>query len=229
MAGPHKAEGRLQYQVLEENYELLGTHKTEHYPTNFRGVHSAVTVPLGPATAKALLYLLRQIDVSTHAGDTIFGDSYFPSVAGSAQGDILAWRLGGEYDFSRRREGLPKAAAYLEQARFRKDAPDTAENDIDKAVTNLSLLVTQPVAGGWSVEAGYRLVSATGRWQAMRFHHRQGIPELAVSYRRREQDKDRLRCTAMYQRYDFVDSIAASAGANNYEAHQLLVEVYAAF
>jgi len=35
--------------------------------------------------------------------------------------------------------------------------------------------------------------------------------------------------TAMDHRYDFVDSIAASAGNNNYEAHQVLIEAWYAF
>jgi len=229
LLGPWKSEWRAQYQWLDENYELMGHHKTEHYPTNFHGVQTTLTVPITHGSVKTILYRLHQLDTNTRAGDTIFGDSYFPALADSKRGDITIYRVGGDYDLGARREGLPKLSAYLEQALFQKDAPDTANNDIDKLVTNWNLLVSQPVARNLNVEVGYRLVAASGRWQAMRFHHRQTIPEVALSYRLKEQGKDRLRLTALYHRYDFVDSLAASAGNNNYQAHQMVMEVYWAF
>ena len=178
---------------------------------------------------KTILYRLHQIETNTHSGDTIFGDSYFPALADSQRGDITVYRVAGDYDFGKQHEGLPKVSAYLEQALFQKDAPDTANNDIDKTVTNWNLLVGQPITEHLTAELGYRLVTASGRWQAMRFHHRQGIPELALAYRIKEKDKDRFRATVMYHYYDFIDSVAASSGANNYTAHQMMVEVYWVF
>ena len=229
LLGPRKSEWRAQYQYLGENYELMGHHKTEHYPTNFHGLQTTLTVPVGHGSVKALLYRLHQLETNTRLGDTIFGDSYFPALADSARGDITAYRLGGDYDLGKYRDGLPKLSAYLEQAHFQKDAPDAGDNDIDKTVTNWNLLLGQPLMPHLTLELGYRLVTANGRWQAMRFHHRQGIPEVALSYRVREKDHDRFRVTAQYHRYDFVDSIAASAGQNNYQAHQMIVEVYGVF
>lgn len=226
LAGPWKSEWRTQYQYLDENYELMGHHKVEHYPTNFHGVQTQLTIPIHHGSLKTVLYRLHQIETNTRAGDTIFGDSYFPAIADSERGDIAVYRVTGEYDLGRHRDGLPKVSTYLEQAFFRKEAPDSADNDIDKTVTNWNALVSQPLLKHLTVELGYRIVTASGRWQAMRFHHRQGIPEVALSYRIKEKDKDRFRMTAMYHRYDFVDSIAASAGNNNYEAHQFIAEVY---
>ena len=229
LLGPRKSEWRAQYQYLGENYEPMGHHKTEHYPTNFHGVQTALTVPVGYGSVKTILYRLHQIETNTRPGDAIFGDSYFPALADSKRGDVTVYRVGGDYDLGQRREGLPKLSAYLEQARFQKDAPDAGNNDIDKTVTNWNLLVGQPLMKNLTLELGYRLVTASGRWQAMRFHHRQGIPEVALMYRVKEKDKDRLRVTAIYHRYDFKDSIAASAGNNNYEAHQMILEAYWVF
>jgi len=229
LLGPWKSEWRTQYQYLDENYELMGHHKVEHYPTNFHGVQTSLSVPIKSGSIKTILYRLHQLDTNTRAGDTIFGDSYFPALADSARGDITMYRLGGDYDLGKHHEGLPKLSAYVEQAFFRKNAPDTANNDIDKTVTNWNLVVGQPIAKRLVLELGYRLVTASGRWQAMRFHHRQGIPEVALTYRIKDKEKDQLRMTAMYHRYAFVDSIAASAGNNNYEAHQVMMEVWWAF
>ena len=229
LLGPWKSEWRTQYQWLGENYELMGHHKTEHYPTNFHGVQTTFSIPVGRGSAKAILYRLHQLETNTRAGDTIFGDSYFPALADSARGDITMYRVGGDYDLGAHRAGLPKVGAYLEQALFQKDAPDTGNNDIDKTVTNWNLLLSQPVMERLTLELGYRLVTASGRWQAMRFHHRQGIPEVAIAYRVKDKGQDQFRVTAVYHRFDFVDSIAASAGNNNYEAHQMLAEVWWAF
>ncbi len=229
LLGPRRSEWRAQYQYLGENYELMGHHKTEHYPTNVHGIQTTLTAPVGHGSVKTVLYRLHQIETNTRPGDTIFGDSYFPAVADSARGDITVYRVGGDYDLGRHHDGLPKLSAYVEQAHFQKDAPDTADNDIDKTVTNWNVLLGQPLMEGLTLEVGYRLVSASGRWQAMRFHHRQGIPEVALMYRVKEKEKDRFRVTALYHRYEFEDSIAASAGNNHYEAHQMIVEAYWVF
>jgi hypothetical protein len=226
LVGPAKSEWRAQYQYLDENYELMGHHKVEHYPTNFHGLQGSITLPIQHGSVKAVLYRLHQLDTNTRAGDTIFGDSYFPALADSKRGDITVYRVSGEYDLGKSREGLPALSTYLEQAFFRKDAPDSADNDIDKVVTNWNILMSQPVLRHLRVELGYRLVAASERWQAMRFHHRQALPELALSYRVKEGGKDKIRVTALYHWYDFVDSIAVSSGRNNYGAHQVIVEAF---
>ena len=227
--GPWKSEWRAQYQRLGENYELMGHHKGEHYPTNFHGIQTSLAIPLARGSVKAILYRLHQLETNTHAEDTIFGDSYFPALADSKRGDITVYRVGGDYDLGTHHEGLPKLSTYLEQALFQKDAPDTADNDIDKLVTNWNFLVVQPIRKRLTLELGYRIVTASGRWQTMRFHHRQGIPEVALSYRLKDHEKDRWRMTALYHHYEFVDSTPASVGHNNYAAHQVIVEVYGVF
>lgn len=216
LKGPKKSELKAQYQWAGENYDLIGTHKVEHYPSNFRGVQGEASLPAAPwTTLKGIFYHLRQMETNTRAGDTIFGDSYFPALANSRPGTITVWKLGGETGSW---HGL-SLRGYLEQAHFRKDARSDAD-DIDKTVTNLTVGPVWKVNSQLSIGAGIRHLTATGRWQAMRFHHRQEIPELSVTYQRGLD----LRATLIYQRYGFQDSIAASAGRNNYEADQLLAE-----
>lgn len=224
-----KVEWKAQYQYVGENYDLIGYHKIEHYPSNFHGINTSLAVPLGPASIKGLLYRLHQIQTNTRPGDTIFGDSYFPAITNSKRGDITAYRLAGDYDLGKHEKGLPKLTTYLEQARFQKDAPDSANNDIDKLVTNWKAGIEQPLIEGLTFEAGWRLETASGRWQSMRFHHRQGIPEAAFIYRIKEKDKDKFRVAAIYHYYDFVDSIAASSGDNSYQGQQFTFEVFYAF
>ena len=229
LAGPGKSEWRAQYQWLDENYELMGYRKIEHYPTNFHGIQASVSIPVGRGSIKSLLYRLHQIETETRPGDTIFGDSYFPAITDSARGDMTVWRFGGDYDLQAHRQGWPTLAAYVEQAIFQKDAPDTAVNDIDKTVTNWSVGISQPLIKQLTAEMSYRLVSASGQWQSMRFHHRQGIPEAGLCYRIKEGGVDRLRITALYHYYDFVDSLPVSGGRNNYQAHQVVLAVWWTF
>lgn len=218
--GPRKTEGKLQYQWLGENYDLIGTHKTEHYPTNARGVQGDITVPWGKQLLKAIVYHLRQMDTNTRTGDTIFGDSYFPALANSQPGRITVWRLAAET--TRWPRLTPKGS--LEQAHFRKDVLDNT-HEIDKRVTSLSLGASVPLTKALTCEVGWRHLIATGRWQAMRFHHRQDIPELTLSYRRGQH----LRATVIYHHFVFEDAIAASQGNNKYHGEQLLAEVKSVF
>ncbi len=214
LKGPHKTEAKLQYQWLGENYDLIGTHKTEHYPTNLRGIQSELAIPLGKGSLKGILYHLQQMDTNTRTGDTIFGDSYFPALANSKPGTITMGRLGGETGTWNKM----KLKGYVEQAHFRKDALADSD-DIDKGVTNVSLSTQFALTPRLSIEAGLRHLLSTGRWQTMRFHHRQEIPEFALSY---SKDKE-LRATLIYHWYDFTDSIASN-GSNHYEGEQLLAE-----
>ena len=215
LKGPHKVEGKLQYQWMGENYDLIGTHKVEHYPTNLRGIQADASVPIGKGNLKGILYHLQQMETNTRTGDTIFGDSFFPALANSKPGTITMWKLSGET--------APwhqvKLKGYLEQAHFRKDALADA-NDIDKTVTSWVVGPTIELNPSFSLDLALRHLIATGRWQEMRFHHRQEIPELALSYHKGKN----LRATLIYHRYDFIDSIGAAAGENNYEGNQLLAE-----
>lgn len=215
LKGPHKTEAKLQYQWMGENYDLIGTHKTEHYPTNFQGIQSDVSVPVGQGAMKGILYHLKQMETNTKTEDTIFGDSYFPALANSKPGTITVGRLGGE---TGPWHGA-KLKGYVEGAHFRKVAQADVDN-INKYVTSISVGLSLSLTGHLSIDAGLRHLIAIGRWQAMRFHHRQEIPELSLSY---SQGKD-LRATLIYHTYSFEDSIAASQGNNNYEGHQLLAE-----
>src|SRR3989338_3287803 len=43
---PKGYELKGQYQRLEENYDLMAYHKTEHYPTNFQGLNLQLTAPI---------------------------------------------------------------------------------------------------------------------------------------------------------------------------------------
>ncbi|MBI4341051.1 MAG: hypothetical protein HY598_02070 [Candidatus Omnitrophica bacterium] len=226
LAGPRKIEWRGQWQYIGENYDLMAYRKIEHYPSNLHGLHTSLSIPVGDGAVKGLLYRLHQIDTNTRPGDAIFGDSYFPALAESERGDLTAYRLGVDYDLGKRQDGWPKLIAYVEQAHFQKDAPDAANNDIDKYVTAWNLAVAQPLpVAGLTLEGSWRLVTAAGRWQAMRFHHRQILPEVALTYRIMEQGKEKFRAVALYHYYDFLDSIAASSGNNNYQANQMTVEV----
>ncbi|MBI3332463.1 MAG: hypothetical protein HYZ93_00010 [Candidatus Omnitrophica bacterium] len=214
--GPRKTEAKVQYQWMGENYDLIGTHKSEHYPTNLRGIESDVNVPIGEGAIKGVLYHLKQMETNTRTGDTIFGDSYFPALANSKPGTITVGRLAGETGSWHR----IKLKGYVEEARFRKVAQADADN-INKYVTNISAGPSFSVTEHLSIDADLRHLIATGRWQAMRFHHRQEIPELGISYSR---DKD-LRATLIYHWYDFVDSNPSSSGENNYQGHQILAEL----
>ena len=216
LKGPHKIEGKVQYQWMGENYDLIGTHKSEHYPTNFRGIEADASVPINQILLKGIVYHLRQMETNTKTGDTLFGDSYFPALQNSKPGRITVGRLGAEANPWQK----VKLKGYIEGAQFRKEAP-AASDDIDKWVTNVSLGVGVNLTEHLSCEAGIRHFIATGHWQTMRFQHRQEIPELSLSYAKGKN----LRATLIYHWYSFVDSIDASSGNNNYEGHQLLAEV----
>ncbi len=214
---PAKRELKIQYQWIGENYDLIGTHKVEHYPSNFRGINAEATLPMGKTTFKGILYRLRQIETNTRTGDTLFGDSYFPALANSQPGTITLGRFAAE---SKLWDRL-RLKGYLEHAHFRKDAnPDT--DDIDKQVLNISGGPGFELTKNLWLDVGAREVLSSGRWQTMRFHSRQIIPELGLSYARGED----FRVALLYQRYDFTDSIPASAGQNNYDANQLLADFF---
>lgn len=215
LKGPRKIEAKAQYQWLGENYDLIGTHKVEHYPTNLRGIQTEANVPIGHGNLKGILYYLKQMETNTRTGDTIFGDSYFPALANSRPGSITMWKLSGETGPWRR----IKLKGRLEQAHFRKDAADDADNDIDKLVTNFTLGPSVALTEHLSLEASLRHLIATGRWQSMRFHHRQEIPELGLTYRKGND----LRATLIYHWYSFDDSISA-IGSNDYDGQQWIGE-----
>ncbi|MBI4431936.1 MAG: hypothetical protein HY592_00425 [Candidatus Omnitrophica bacterium] len=213
---PSGRELRAQFQRLDENYELMGFHKTEHYPSNFEGFQAQGTLPVtADFKIKGILYQLWQIDTSTRAGDTIFGDSYFPSIADSKKGSIGVHRLGADWKFS------PELTinSYLEHAKFRKGAP-AAASDIDKDVFNASLSGALKLTESLSVEGGIRQFFSVGEWQAMNFRSHQTIPEAALHWKF---NKDR-RVYLLYHHYQFEDNNGLSSGKNDYDGHQVILE-----
>jgi hypothetical protein len=206
---------KLQYQRVEENYELMNHHKVEHYPSNYQGFNGEWIVPVKQVKFKSVLYQLWQLDTNTTLEDTIWGDSFLPPIPGSERGWINVARVGFEWP-------LPifkaKLNSYVEHVIFRKEGD--IDTDIDKDVTSIYSWLIVPVTEHLNFEFAFRHFIATGGFQEMDFHHRQDIPEVALSY---AVGKDR-RATLMYHHYTFVDSVSASTGLNNYDAHQVLFE-----
>src|SRR3989338_791853 len=206
-----------QYQRLEENYDLLAYHKTEHYPTNFQGLNLQLTAPItNEIKLKGIVYYLEQIDAATTAADTLFGDSFFPSVANSNRGTIGVERLAADWKVT---EEL-FLNGYVEHAQFRKNE-DPITNVIDKDVYNFYGGVTLNITKELYLEAGFRHFFSVGNWQTMNFRSYQDIPEAAVGYKI---DKDK-HALLIYHYYDFQDSNAVSQGNNDYHGHQVLFEI----
>lgn len=90
----------------------MGHHKTEHDPSHFHGAQTTCTVSIQRGSVKTILYRLHQIDTHTHAGDTIFGDSYCPALSNSKCSDITVCRIGGDHALAKPHEGLPTFSAY---------------------------------------------------------------------------------------------------------------------
>jgi hypothetical protein len=214
---PGGRELKIQYQRLEENYDLMAYHKAEHYPTNFQGFSAQGTIPWSDVLKiKGLVYYLRQIETSTDAEDTIFGDSFFPSVTDSARGVIGVQRLSADWkifeNFS--------LNGYVEHAQFRKETP-TIANAIDKDVYNFFGGAKVTLTPRLYLEGGFRDFFSVGNWQAMNFRSFQTTAEAAVGYR---VDKER-RALLIYHAIHFDDHNGVSQGNNDYEVRQLLFEI----
>ncbi len=214
---PQGYELKGQYQRLEENYNLMAYHKVEHYPTNFDGLNIEGTLPVSDTfKLKGVLYFLEQLDTVTTTADTLFGDSYFVSAAGSDSGTISVARLAGEW------KPVKELVinGYVENAKFRKTAA-TATASIDKDVYNYHIDATWNLTKEWYVEGGYRHFFSVGNWQTMNFRSYENIYEGGMGYKI---DKDK-RATFIYHYLDFDDNNGASAGLNDYKGHQFIVEV----
>lgn len=217
LKNPKGYELKGQYQRLEENYDLMAYHKVEHYPTNFEGVDIEGTLPVcSTFKLKGILYYLEQIDTAVSATDTLFGDSYYASAAGSDPGTISVARLAGEW------KPVKELAitSYVENSKFRKTAA-TASQSIDKDVYNYYADAVLNITKEWYVEGGYRHFFSVGNWQTMGFRSYENIYEAGMGYKL---DKDK-RATFIYHYLDFDDNNGASAGLNDYKGHQFIVEV----
>lgn len=214
---PGGHELKAQFQRADENYELMAIHKPEHYPSNFQGLNAQGTIVLtSEIKIKPVVYYLEQIETATSSSDTIFGDPYFPSIAGSDKGTVAAERLAAEWKVA----AELFLSGYAEHAKFRKSAA-TAAVSIDKDVYNFYGVATLNLTKEFYVEGGLRHVFSVGNWQAMNFRSFQQIPEAAIGYKI---DKDH-RATLLYNYYEFEDNNAASRGENDYRGHMITFEV----
>lgn len=214
---PKGYEIKGQYQKLEENYDLMAYHKTEHYPGNTQGLNIQSTLPLTDAlTLKTVVYYLEQISTSTTADDTIFGDSFFSSAPGSKKGTIGVERAGGELKLTSRLS----LNGYVEHAKFRKDTPLVSGN-IDKDVYNFYGNITYGITQQLYVQGSFRDFFSVGNWQTMNFQSYQTISEAAVGYKV-DKDHDAL---LMYHYINFTDNIGVAAGRNDYAGHQIILEI----
>lgn len=214
---PKGYEVKGQYQRLDENYDLMAYHKTEHYPSNFQGFNGQITAPLTDQfKLKAIVYYLQQIDVATTGTDKLFGDSFYPTVSNSDRGTIGVERLGGDWKISNE----ISVNGYFEHAHFRKAAPAVLE-EIDKDVYNFYGGVTLNFTKEFYAEGGFRHFFSVGNWQAMNFRSYQDITEAAVGYKI---DKDK-HVLLIYHYINFEDDNDASLERNDYYGHQILFEI----
>ncbi len=214
---PKGYEWKGQYQRVGENYDLMAYHKSEHYPGNFQGFSGQFTAPLTEQfKMKGVVYYVEQIDTAVTSTDTLFGDSFFPSIKDSKRGTIGVERLGADWKVS------PELSlsGYVEHAHFRKAAPK-ASADIDKDVYNFSGSLTLNFTKEFYAEGGFRHFFSVGDWQAMNFRSYQNISEAAIGYKI---DKDR-HALLIYHYYNFEDGNAISLGRNDYYGHQVIFEI----
>ena len=214
---PHKYEVKTQYQHVEENYDLMAIHKSEHYPTNSHGANVQVTVPATDNLKfKGTFYALQQLDITNPAGDTLFGDSFFPALANSEKGRIQVQRLSGDWKLN------PKLSfnGYVEHARFKKKAA-TSPTSIDKDVYNFYTNLVYALMDKLNLELGFRHFQSLGEWQAMSFDSYQDIPEIAVTYKFNKESSAHL----IYHYYNFEDENTVAQGRNDYYGNQLMLDV----
>jgi|GEM_PF-6238970 len=218
---PCEWELKAQYQRLEENYDLIATHKTEHYPGNSHGPSVQLTIPVADfLKLKGVLMHAQQLKVSNKSGDTLFGDSFFPSNSKAEKGTINVQRIGAEWKTSKRLT----LSGYVEHAKFHQDAP-TDPADIDKDVYNFYGGAALDLTKNSTLEVRQRRFLSKGDWQAMGFDSYQDITEAALSYKI---DKE-VRATLLYHYYNFEDKNNASQGQNDYYGHQVILEINVPF
>ena len=218
---PCKWELKAQYQRLEENYDLIAIHKTEHYPGNSHGPSFQLTIPVTDFLKfKGVLMNVRQLKVTNRNGDTLFSDSFFPSNSKADKGTIDVQRIGAEWKTGERLT----LSGYVEHARFHQDAP-TDPADIDKDVYNFYGGAAFALTKNLTLEVEQRRFLSKGDWQAMAFDSYQDITEATLSYKI---DKE-VRATLLYHYYNFDDENNASQGQNDYYGHQVILEVMVPF
>jgi hypothetical protein len=162
------------------------------------------------------LYYLEQVDSQNEPGDTLFGDSFFSSVAGSHKGTIGVERVGADWKLSK----TFSVNGCVEHAEYRKNTP-LVSGHIDKDVFNYYGAATLNVTKEFYVEGSFRDFFSVGNWQTMNFQSYQTISEAAAGYKI---DKDH-QAVLSYQYVDFSDRTGASQGRNDYDGHQIIFEI----
>ncbi len=206
----------LQIQSVDASYDLMGSHKAEHYPSNFVGAVLSSRSPIqhGIRTS-GNLYLLSEKSAFDSRSGIVWGDSFFPNLPGSEHGSIAVGRLAVESAPSDSGSWI----AYFERAQFEKQA--SAGNSIDKSISNLNALCVRKICNGVNLSFGARYVWATGHWQQAQFDHGQLMPEIGLEWK----NSAGSRVWLHYNRYDFWDHNSASAGRNNWKANQLALDI----
>lgn len=213
---PQKQEFKVQYQRLGENYDLMAYHKTEHYPGNSQGVNAQLTIPFNDKLkVKGTIYHLQQIETVTTGDDTIFGDSFFPSVADSEKGTIDVQRVSADWQATK----VVSLGGYVEHAKFYKEAP-AVPTSIDKDVYNFYAGLGYALGEKLKAEAGFRRFLSLGDWQTMSFESYQDIPEAALTCKINKDSSAHF----IYHYYNFEDDNDASRGQNDYYGHQVILE-----
>lgn len=217
---PGSAEASVQYQALGENYDLIGSHKSEEYPSNYHGVVARASRRLpGDLVVRAVAAWLRQERTRNAPGDTLFGDPYY-AATDSRRGKVHLQKL--------ELEGSPvgslKARAYVEHVSFRKSA-DLPTLDVDKDIWNAYTQVGLPIGAKARVEGSYRHFFSTGEWDLAVFDSYQDTLEAAFEYRF---TKDRF-LLVIFQRTLFRDDNRFAAGLNDYDADQLIAQLKVVF
>ncbi len=222
---PNKYEVKAQYQRLEENYDLMAYHKTEHYPANAHGVNAQLTIPVTETLKlKGNVYYLEQLETAVTSSDTLFGDNFFPANSGADKGTIDVQRISADWQ-ALHCDGAGQAApglllkSYVEHAKFYQDAPTPALS-IDKDVYNFYVGGVWTVREKWSVEGGFRHFLSQGDWQSMPFNSYQNLPEAALIYKPNPETRGSL----IYHYYNFEDGNVVAQGQNDYYGHQVIFE-----
>ena len=212
-----KYDLKTQYQRLDENYDLMAYHKSEHYPGNSQGPSAQLSVPLSDTLkVKGTFLYAKQLETETTADDTLFGDSFFPSNSGAEKGSIDVERVSVDWKVNERLS----LNGYIEHAQFFQDALTPAAS-IDKDVYNFygggSFSLTKKLG----LDLGLRHVYSQGDWQAMPFDSYQDIPEAAFSYKISKDQHAYL----IYHYYNFEDENIVAQGQNDYYGHQVIFEL----
>lgn len=210
----------VQYQRLGENYDLIGSHKSEEYPSNYRGVAARLSRKLGEsAVARVVTAWLRQEQTRNAPGDTLFGDPYYAATdSNRGKADVQKLEL----------DGLPVGPlhirAYVERVVFRKSAV-VPTLDVDKSVWNAYAASALQIGPKARIEGSCRRFLSSGEWDTADFDAHQDVFEAAFEYRYAPERS----LLVIFQRTLYRDDNPPAAGLNDYDANQLIAQLKAVF